>query len=70
MKVKDLKRLLRTMPDDGEVTYGKYQGFYHANRKACLIISLGNTDSFIDVPKYKGLPRSTLVVQLFSHMER
>ena len=56
MKLKDLKDQLEPLPDDAEVTYGKYQGYYHANRKGCLIISRGNSDCFIDITDYKGLP--------------
>jgi len=58
MKVNDLKKQLEATPDDAEVTYGVYQGYYHANRRPCLIISWGNDDIFIDVPDYKGLPGS------------
>ena len=57
MKLSELKEQLKNLPDDAEVTYGKYQGFYHANRKPCLIISQGNEDYFIDIPNYGGLPR-------------
>ena len=57
MKVKELKKNLEPLPNDAEVTYGKYQGYYHADRKPCLIISLGNQDCFIDIPEYKGLPK-------------
>ncbi|KKN16371.1 hypothetical protein LCGC14_0976660 [marine sediment metagenome] len=58
MKIDELKKQLEVFPDDAEVTYGKYQGYYHADRKECLIISQGNNDSFIDIPRYKGLPGS------------
>lgn len=57
MKVSELKKKLGVLPDDAEVTYGKYQGYYYTNREECLIISLGNSDYFIDIPKYGGLPK-------------
>jgi len=62
MLLRELKKRLENLPaecgcwDDAEVTYGRYQGFYNTNREECLIISLGNQDHFIDIPKYKGLP--------------
>lgn len=64
MKVDELKKRLETLPDDAEVTYGTYQGYYHANRKPCLIISFssggGFNDSFIDIPEYYDtVPRFT-----------
>jgi len=58
MQLSDLKKQLENIPDDAEVTYGKYQGYYHADRKECLILTLGNNNIFIDIPRYEGLPGS------------
>ena len=63
MQLKELMEQLRHLPDDAEVTYGKYQGFYNANREECIIISRGNKDYFIDIPRYEGLPGEEVEVE-------
>lgn len=71
MKVSELKGRLETVPDDAEVAYGVYQGWYYANRKPCLIISFksggGFSDSFVDIPEYHDtIPRYRLLSELNS----
>jgi len=53
MKVKDLKRQLKPIPDDAEITYKKYLN----DNRVALVFSLGSELWQIYFKEYQGLPK-------------